>query len=293
MPLGSRTFYDTSGTLSLPDGVKTAPSLYFDNASQTGLYHPGSQELGLVASGKEHLTVTSTGVTLGQDPTAVSTINGAMTLQGLTTFNGVTEFNDELNAGDVTAVNMVAVGDMTCDRMYASIVDTTGAINAGGNITTSGTTNTGTLDVNYTGDISQLRLQRQSGAYVVYHWIASGNNYHIQNSSGNALTLIEHSPGGGLIARPLADTTTNTYFGVHVGNGTGYDTVMDVDENEQVVNVPATFNDVVQLGASTVAGLPAGSAGDVLFCTDETGGATVVYYDGTNWRRVYDNAIAS
>lgn len=36
-----------------------------------------------------------------------------------------------------------------------------------------------------------------------------------------------------------------------------------------------------------------GVAGDLLFCSNEAGGATVVYHDGANWRRVYDNAVMS
>lgn len=36
-----------------------------------------------------------------------------------------------------------------------------------------------------------------------------------------------------------------------------------------------------------------GVSGELVFATNEAGGATVVYYDGANWRRVYDNAIMS
>lgn len=51
----------------------------------------------------------------------------------------------------------------------------------------------------------------------------------------------------------------------------------------------------VGVGQYTVAGKPAAStfAGHVIYLTNETGGATLAYSDGTNWRRVYDNAVAS
>lgn len=43
-----------------------------------------------------------------------------------------------------------------------------------------------------------------------------------------------------------------------------------------------------------VANLPSGQpAGTFVFCPDETGGATIVVFDGTNWRRPSDNGIAS
>lgn len=49
----------------------------------------------------------------------------------------------------------------------------------------------------------------------------------------------------------------------------------------------------IQLKSYTVAGLPTGAAGDMAYCSDETGGAVPVFSDGTNWRRVTDRAVAS
>ena len=43
-----------------------------------------------------------------------------------------------------------------------------------------------------------------------------------------------------------------------------------------------------------VASLPGGQpAGTFVFCPDEAGGPTIVFYDGTNWRRPSDNGIVS
>lgn len=52
----------------------------------------------------------------------------------------------------------------------------------------------------------------------------------------------------------------------------------------------------VQLNSYTVATLPSASnpgAGSHIFVTDETGGATGAYSDGTNWRRYSDRAVVS
>ena len=55
-----------------------------------------------------------------------------------------------------------------------------------------------------------------------------------------------------------------------------------------------TFDDPPVLPSYTVAGLPASlTTGAMAYCTDETGGAVPVFYDGTNWRRVTDRAIAT
>jgi hypothetical protein len=42
-----------------------------------------------------------------------------------------------------------------------------------------------------------------------------------------------------------------------------------------------------------VADLPTDDSIRLAICTDETGGATLVFFDGTNWRRVQDRAVAS
>jgi hypothetical protein len=44
----------------------------------------------------------------------------------------------------------------------------------------------------------------------------------------------------------------------------------------------------------TVAQLPSrAEAGDMAFVSDETGGAVLAFYDGTNWRRCTDRNVVS
>lgn len=53
---------------------------------------------------------------------------------------------------------------------------------------------------------------------------------------------------------------------------------------------------VPRVPSFTVAGLPSAStagAGAIAYCSDETGGAVLVFSDGTNWRRVTDRVVAS
>lgn len=50
----------------------------------------------------------------------------------------------------------------------------------------------------------------------------------------------------------------------------------------------------VKAPSYTVATLPTGvSAGTIVFVSDESGGAVLAFYDGTNWRRVTDRAVVS
>jgi len=62
-------------------------------------------------------------------------------------------------------------------------------------------------------------------------------------------------------------------------------------------NVENTFTrqeGIAHLKTVSVSDLPAVSpAGRLVFCSDETGGSTILFSDGTNWRRMQDRAIAS
>lgn len=49
------------------------------------------------------------------------------------------------------------------------------------------------------------------------------------------------------------------------------------------------------LASYTVSGVPSasGNSNSLIYVSDETGGATLAFSDGTNWRRVQDRAIIS
>lgn len=49
----------------------------------------------------------------------------------------------------------------------------------------------------------------------------------------------------------------------------------------------------VPLSVFTVSTLPAATSAGLIYVSDESGGPTVAYADGANWRRVQDNAIVS
>lgn len=63
----------------------------------------------------------------------------------------------------------------------------------------------------------------------------------------------------------------------------------------EVVNDHAILIDLPVLPSYAVASLPSASnyARGLIYVSDETGGATVAFSDGTNWRRVQDRAIVS
>ena len=54
--------------------------------------------------------------------------------------------------------------------------------------------------------------------------------------------------------------------------------------------MPTAHDSYTVSEAGSITGM---SAGDMIFVSDETGGATMAFYDGSNWRRVQDRAIIS
>lgn len=65
---------------------------------------------------------------------------------------------------------------------------------------------------------------------------------------------------------------------------------IDIIDNNMIAN-----NNPIPTPSYTVAGAPDATAyeGTLIFVSDETGGATTAFSDGTNWLRVYDKAIIS
>jgi hypothetical protein len=47
------------------------------------------------------------------------------------------------------------------------------------------------------------------------------------------------------------------------------------------------------LKSYTVATVPTGEPGEMIYVTDESGGPTPAYSDGTDWRRTSDGAVVS
>ena len=73
-----------------------------------------------------------------------------------------------------------------------------------------------------------------------------------------------------------------------------FGTVASSKDTENDHGYLQTDSGLPQLPSYLVTTLPSSvSAGDLALCTNETGGATVVFFDGTNWRRMADRAVAS
>ena len=91
------------------------------------------------------------------------------------------------------------------------------------------------------------------------------------------------------------DLTKSIDASLHIrGEGaTNATSSLIINDSGTNVNFKVTDDGVTIFRTFTVATLPTVVAGGFIYVSDETGGATMAFSDGTNWRRVQDRAIVS
>lgn len=130
-----------------------------------------------------------------------------------------------------------------------------------------------------TGDI-RLKLDKAGSSQTAALLFETATSARAElGTTGDDKLHLRTSPDGTTWHEALvADPTTG-----HLGIGTTTPAVrLDVDGP-------------IRPGAYTVATIPAASAGagQLIYISDESGGATLAFSDGTDWRRVADRAIVS
>tara|TARA_B100000965_G_scaffold331529_1_gene295725 strand:+ start:231 stop:1355 length:1125 start_codon:yes stop_codon:yes gene_type:complete len=171
-------------------------------------------------------------------------------------------------------------------------------ISSGGTLTVTGATVTGLSSDSVGEGSSNLYFTnpRARAAISVTDGSSAGDELSYNSSTGVI------SWAGTSASTTNVDKVTALSF----GSLTDYDVITTsatlTSDFGTVANTGNTSNDhgfifrdsgLPQLPSYTVATLPDTVAGDLALCTDETGGSTVVFYDGSNWRRMADRAVAS
>jgi len=260
------------------NGAATYWSIGIDNSAADGFAISASSSLGTSSV----LTATTTA-----NPLAISA-------SGL-------EFTNSSTTGaslNLTADN--ATGDpkvyfQTDSDAWAIGIDNSASdqfkISSGGAIGTGdvlrASTNANPITLNSTG----LELSR-----------SDGSNMQLQIESDNTAgdALIYFNVNGSAAEFSLGIDNSDDFFHFSLGTTLGTSDIMYFDDSgvtyiEQglTVNATTTLNSGAVFQSSTVAGLPAATAGKVLYVSNESGGAVLAFADGTNWRRVTDRAIVS
>ena len=167
----------------------------------------------------------------------------------------------------------------------------------------TGITVTGTVDVNgaYTlptadGTSGQVLKTDGSGAITFGGIPAGGSNTHVQfNDSGslNGESSFTYDKATDKLTVKNLDVT-----GV-LSRVQDYGAITDSVSSSETFDYgtvtgdgrdPVRHDSYTVTEANNLSGL---QAGDMIFVSNETGGATMAFYDGTNWRRIQDRAVIS
>ena len=138
----------------------------------------------------------------------------------------------------------------------------------------------------YFGDSAAIVAESTGGAIyadgtgvsaILRIYNGDGDQGYIRKRADNTnMEIVNADHGGNVLIRAENDAGTVT-------------TVATADPDKVALEMAGAMT----LASYTVAGLPSGEAGQMVFVTNETGGATPAFHDGTNWRRTADRAIVS
>lgn len=258
------------------------------------------------------------------DPTADRTIR-LPNASGTLTLDGAIEVEDLASTAYVTTAETWNDNDSefaTTGRISAfidteianatTIMHTTGAESMAGVKTfTNGLTipSGGTLtvtDATITGANSDSISEGSTNLYYSNPRARAAISVTDNSTAGNELTY--NSSTGVLSWNGVSSSTENVnkVTALSFGSLTDYDVITTsatlTSDFGSVASTGNTENDhgfvfrdsgLPQLPSYTVSTLPNTVAGDLALCTNETGGSVVVFYDGSNWRRMTDRAVAS
>lgn len=154
------------------------------------------------------------------------------------------------------------------------------------------------LGINATPDATN-RLAVAAAAVLLTHATDNIQLKLNKNASGHSASLLYQT---GFSGRAEIGTTGDDKLHIKVSpDGSAWTEAMVVDPTGKVglgTASPAVKLDVdgpIRTRSYTVAGMPAANAGagQMIFVSNEAGGATLAFSDGTNWRRVADRAVVS
>lgn len=167
--------------------------------------------------------------------------------------------------------------------------------------TNSGIQTTGTVNVNgaYTfptsdGSSGEVLKTDGSGSISFGSIPASGSNTQVQFNDGGDLAgdsdFTFDKSDNTLTVTNLDVTGVFSHIEDYGLVTQAANTTVDYGPITTDDRMPTAHDSYTVSEAGSITGM---SAGDMIFVSDETGGATMAFYDGSNWRRVQDRAVIS
>jgi len=216
----------TAGKIRLDDSVTTAsaPVLSFDGDTDTGIYRPAANTIGLATGGSERLRVDSSGnVGIGVTPTQKLHVSGNILSTG--SIDAGTQFLGQAS-DTVSAPSFSWTGDTNCG-IYRPAADTIGVVTAG----------VERMRVNSSGNVDMYGTLAVTGASTLTGALNLKNNIVFEGATDDAfettLTVVD----------PTADRTITLPDATTTVVGTGVTQTLT--------------NKTIALGSNTVSGTAA------------------------------------
>jgi hypothetical protein len=145
-------------------------------------------------------------------------------------------------------------------------------------------------------DFSRLRFNPTGRVYLdKTMWVSSSQPISSSAQPSNVFIKFTNELTLSTLGKTSATTNDAMLFksGVPVVDAVGLTETLFHFQNDGNDLLDIKANGVVKYKEFTVATLPLVTSGGFIMVTDETGGYTPAFCDGTNWRRTSDNAIVS
>lgn len=182
--------YNLPGVLSLADGSNSAPSLTNTGDTNTGLYFPAADQVGLTVGGTQRLNVSATGIDVtGTVLADALTVGGEGIISSTTTATNLSDPILQLSGSGYTANGIYGIGfhydtdSSGTSPVFAGYQLTSGGGNTKGNLVF------GTRDTTTAGDVPIIRqtiasngdisFYEDTGTTAKFFWDASAENLNI------------------------------------------------------------------------------------------------------------------
>ena len=302
-------------TLTITNSVASGGAITFVGDDSTGTAVDPGETFRVRGTGGATVTVSGDVMTItggSDDPITFvgdDSTGTAVTLGSTIKFAGATGVTTAMSGDTLTITGptltsyalktdkaLTLVGDDSAgtNLIFGETFKIAGATNittavSGDVLTVSGTANP---VINSLSSSDSTAIQVNDGLNV--SGVLSANTIDTNTISSSDSTVVTINDGLNVTGTIFADTiTVSTISAPSDSTGTytiTSPTTITLDPVDEIINdapMRLVSKTVAQLGSIT------SSAGAMVFCTNETGGAIPVFYDGTNWRRVSDRAVAS
>ena len=207
--------------------------------------------------------------------TGPETITGDKTISGAT-FTLLANSTLDVSNATVTGANTDSISEGSSNlyftnpraRAALTVSDSSGQLtyNSGTGILTF-------TDAGSSAGGSNTQVQFNDGGVI------AGDSDFVFDKSDNRLTV--------------TNLTVDSNFNIKSDYGTVAEAVTVTDSFGSVTSETREPTPHASYTVSEAGSITGMVAGDMIFVSDETGGATMAFYDGTNWRRVQDRAVIS